>query len=69
MTDDDGVTGAERRNQRERIAGQGLLIRVAIRDPAGMVAAHKRTDSAISLGSDSRAKIVPGMRSVRESMQ
>ena len=69
MPDDDGVTGAERLNQRKRIARQGLLIRVAIRDRARVVPPHKRTDRAVSLGGDSRAKIVPGVRCVRESVK
>ena len=69
MPDDDGVTGAERINQRKRIARQGLLIRVAIRNRAGVIPAHERTDRAVPLGGDSRSEIVPGMRRVREPVK
>jgi hypothetical protein len=63
------VARAECFDQRKRIARQGFLVRVAIWDPGGVVATHERAHRPVSVGGDSRPKIVPGVRRVREPVQ
>ena len=69
MPDDDGIAGAERFDQRERIPRQGFLVSVSSRDRGGMVAAHVRADGTVAPGGKARTKIVPGMRRVGEPVQ
>ena len=69
VPDDDGLTGPKGVDQGKRIVRQRLLVGVTVRDLGGVVPAHEWADRAISLGGDAAAKVVPGVRGVRESMQ
>src|SRR5450432_3056688 len=59
VSDQNRLALAERIDERDRIASEGLLVGIAIGNFGWTIAAHERRDDAISLGCNLRADGVP----------